>query len=134
MEKWYEVKFKKQESFEVKILSKLEIINKLKEEAINLDEFQESFNNLSAVWKIFLLHIIKPRKFPIYDQHIHRAYNYIHGLDYQNISADSITDKQKEEFYFNTYCKFIESLNDINLKELDEAFVSFGQFLKTYKI
>ena len=122
----------KQKSFEDKILSKLEIINELKsKEIIDLEEFQRHFNNLSAVWKIFLLHIIRPNKFPIYDQHINRAFNYIHGLDFQNISANSMTNKSKEEFYFNTYLEFIESLNDINLKALDEAFFAFGQFINT---
>ena len=122
----------KQKSFEDKILSKLEIINELKsKEIIELEEFQRHFNNLSAVWKIFLLHIIRPNKFPIYDQHINRAFNYIHGLDFQNISANSMTNKSKEEFYFNTYLGFIESLNDINLKALDEAFFAFGQFINT---
>ena len=122
----------KQKSFEDKILSKLEIINELKsKEIIELEEFQRHFNNLSAVWKIFLLHVIRPNKFPIYDQHINRAFNYIHGLDFQNISANSMTNKSKEEFYFNTYLGFIESLNDINLKALDEAFFAFGQFINT---
>ncbi len=122
----------KQKSFEDKILSKMEIINELKsKDTFELEEFQSQFKNLSAVWKIFLLHIITPNKFPIYDQHINRAFNYIHGLDFKNISADSMTNKNKEEFYFNTYLVFIESLKGINLKVLDEAFFSFGQFIKT---
>jgi len=122
----------KQKSLETKILSKLEIVNEFKsKEIIDLEEFQRQFYNLTAVWKIFLLHIIKPNKYPIYDQHINRAFNYIHGLDYQNISADSMTNKSKEEFYFNTYLEFIESLENIDLKALDEAFFAFGQFINT---
>ena len=122
----------KQKSLENKILSKQKIINDLKQkENIELKEFQKHFNELSAVWKIFLLHIIKPNKFPIYDQHINRAFNYIHGRDFHNISASSMTNKSKEEFYFNTYLEFIESLNGIDLKALDEAFFAFGQFINT---
>ena len=122
----------KQKSLENKILSKQKIINDLKQkEKIELKEFQKHFNELSAVWKIFLLHIIRPNKFPIYDQHINRAFNYIHGLDFHNISVSSMTNKSKEEFYFNTYLEFIESLNGIDLKALDEAFFAFGQFINT---
>lgn len=122
----------KQKSLEVKILSKLKIINELKaKNEIDLIEFQTNFNDLTAVWKIFLLHIIRPDKFPIYDQHINRAYNYIHGLDYKMISAYSMTNKSKEYFYFNSYLDFVNSLGNIDLKVLDEAFFSFGQFINT---
>ncbi|MDQ2178820.1 hypothetical protein [Marinifilum sp. D714] len=122
----------KQKSFEDKVLSKRDIINDLKsKQNLGINEFQKHFNNLSAVWKIFLLHIIRPNKYPIYDQHINRAFNYIHGFDYQNISANSMTNNSKEEFYFNTYLEFIESLNGIDLKKMDEAFFAFGQFINT---
>ena len=123
---------KKQKSFEAKILRKINLINKFKaQNNIDLNEFKNNFSNLTAVWKIFLLHIIKPTKFPIYDQHINRAYNYIHELDYSNINASSISNKNKESFYFGTYLSFINSLADINLKDIDEAFFAFGQFINT---
>lgn len=122
----------KQNSLDVRIISKLKSINELKSmDEIDLDAFQSHFKNLTAVWKIFLLHIIRPNTFPIYDQHINRAYNFIHGLDFRNISADSMTNKAKEDFYFNTYLDFIRSLDNINLKALDEAFFAFGQFINT---
>lgn len=125
---------RKQESFKEKILSKRSFINKLKKEGdFDLEIFHLEFNNLSAVWKIFLLHLIHPDKFPIYDQHINRAYNFIHNLDYKNISAESMTNKEKEEFYFETYIQFIRSLTEINIKSLDEAFFTFGQFINTKK-
>ncbi|WP_461643177.1 hypothetical protein [Labilibaculum euxinus] len=124
--------FQKQNSLEKKVLAKLEIINKLKtKQDFELIEFEQNFNNLTAVWKIFLLHIIRPDRYPIYDQHINRAFNFIHRLDYKNISADSITNKSKELFYFNTYLSFIHSLDNCNLKTLDEAFFAFGQFINT---
>lgn len=67
-----------------------------------------------------MLHIIKPKKYPIYDQHIHRTYNFIHDLEWQKIT-NTISDKAKLEFYFNTYLQFINELDNLNLKELDEA-------------
>lgn len=122
----------KQKSLNTKITSKLTIINAFKKsDNLNLEDFQKEFKEVSAVWKIFLLHIIKPTKFPIYDQHIHRAFLFINNEDWTNISNSSITDKAKEKFYFNTYLPYIESQNIDDLKKLDEAFFAFGQFLNT---
>jgi hypothetical protein len=122
----------KQKSFEINILPHILIINKFKENnELDLKDFLIKFNSLTAVWKIFLLHIIRPDRFPIYDQNINRAYNYIHGLEFINISATSISNREKEQFYFETYLKFVNTINNCDLKTLDEAFFSFGQFINT---
>lgn len=83
------------------------------------------------MWKIFLLHIIKPQEYPIYDQHIHRTFLFIHDKDFSNLSNTSINNKAKELFYFEEYLPFIQSHNIKDLKKLDEAFFAFGQFLNT---
>lgn len=122
----------KQKSLDTKIKSKLSIINDFKNEAdIDIELFKTEFKSLSTVWKIFLLHIIKPNKYPIYDQHIHRAFLFIHNEDWSNISNDTINNKAKEQFYFERYLPFIESQNIKDIKQLDEAFFAFGQFIKT---
>ena len=112
-----------------KITARLDRINTYKKsDSINLEEFKD----ISAVWRIFLLHIIKPNLYPIYDQHIHRAFNFIHDEKWFEIS-NTIPDKKKLEFYFNEYLPFVQKLNYPNLKALDEAFFAFGQYLKTRK-
>lgn len=122
----------KQRTMDAKINSKLSIINDFKSSAsVNLERFKKEFKEVSTVWRIFLLHIIKPSEFPIYDQHIHRAYLFINNGNWRNISSLSIKDKAKEEFYFNRYLPFIEANEFEDLKKLDEAFFAFGQFLKT---
>lgn len=122
----------KQKSLDGKIKSKLSIINDFKSnDGIDLEVFNKEFKNLSAVWKIFLLHIIKPTRYPIYDQHIHRTFVFIHNEDWSNISNDTITNKDKESFYFDRYLPFIQRSNVTDLKQLDEAFFAFGQFLNT---
>ncbi|MBO3116513.1 hypothetical protein J4050_07125 [Winogradskyella sp. DF17] len=122
----------KQKSLDTKIISKLSIINALKNDAnLDIEYFKNEFRNISAVWKIFLLHIIKPNQYPIYDQHIHRAFLFIHNKDWSNISNTSINNKTKEQFYFERYLPFIESHSINDLKKLDEAFFAFGQFLNT---
>ena len=122
----------KQKSLEQNIIKKLPLINFLKSnETIDLELFKSEFKELSTVWKIFLLHIIKPSKYPIYDQHIHRAFLFIHNEDYSELSNTSINNNEKEIFYFDRYLPFIEASNAKDLKKLDEAFFSFGQFLNT---
>lgn len=123
----------KQKSLDTKIKAKLSIINAFKrDDEINIEAFRNEFKNLSAsVWKIFLLHIIKPNKYPICDQHIHRTFLFIHNEDCSNISNTSINNKAKEQFYFERYLPFMEEYNIKDLKKLDEAFFAFGQFLNT---
>ncbi|RZS93863.1 hypothetical protein [Aquimarina brevivitae] len=123
----------KNDSLENKVLSKINIINDLKtQKNLDLKTFKVEFYNLSAVWKIFLLHVIKPNEYPIYDQHVHRTYLFINDLDWSNISNSSISNKNKEAFYFNEYCKFIKKSDFKDLRAMDKAFFAFGQFLKKY--
>ncbi|MEJ8802826.1 hypothetical protein [Pontibacter sp. H249] len=123
---------RKQQSLDTKIKSQLKVINQMKLQAVlDVECFLAEFSGLTAVWKIFLLHIIKPLRYPIYDQHINRAYNFVHDLEYRHISASGMTCRTKEDFYFNTYLPFIRNQGSINLKKLDEAFFALGRFLAT---
>lgn len=124
---------RKQLSVDTNVKAKIEIINRYKVNSNwTLDDFQINFKDLSAVWKIFLLHIIKPDMYPIYDQHINRTYNFIHGLSYKGISS-TMPNLEKEKFYFEIYLPFIKGLHGYKLKSIDEAFFSFGQFINTNK-
>jgi hypothetical protein len=121
----------KLESLHKKIIAKLEIINQFKNDPkVDLNAFIKEFNDLSFVWKIFLLHIIKPKAYPIYDQNIHRCFNFIRDMEHQGIT-NNIPEKSKEQFYFEDYLPFIENLNGIPMQKIDRAFFSFGQFLNT---
>lgn len=120
----------KQKSFENKILAKLKIINNFKNKHnLDVEEFNVEFSNVSFVWKIFLLHIIKPKIYPIYDQNIHRAYLNLTDQDYSNITSD-LTDKKKSKFYWEIYEPQVKTLRVKNLKKWDEALFSLGQILK----
>lgn len=122
----------KQKSLDTNIKSKLSIVNDFKSNTeIDLVVFIKEFEKVSAVWKIFLLHIIKPYNYPIYDQHIHRTFLFIHKEDFSTISNTSLTNKDKEQFYFDRYLPFIIANQVQDLKKLDEAFFAFGQFLNT---
>ena len=120
-------------SFNVKILAKLEIINNFKISSnFKIHEFHYEFREVSFVWQIFLLHLIKPNEFPIYDQHIHRAFLYLNNLDWSNIGA-ALHPDLKAEFYFKTYLPFINKNNKIKIKMIDEAMFTFGKFINTDK-
>lgn len=120
----------KQKSLNEKVLARIDHINFLKEQpTFNPIELNSEFKNLSFVWRIFLLHIIKPTEIPMYDQNVHRAYHFVFGKDYQSIS-ELISDKQKEDFYFGEYYPFISSIEGFELRKIDRAFFAFGQFLR----
>lgn len=125
---------KKEQSFKTKILSRLDYINQYKKnpdaaKEIDLAKFIKEFADVSAVWGIFVLHIIQPDFYPIYDQHVHRAHEFITGGDWESIT-NTISNQEKIDFYFNHYLPFVQGLGNINRKEMDEAFFAFGQFLK----
>lgn len=121
----------KQISLNDKVLSKVEIINQLKRSTVfDLQAFLMEFGDLSFVWKIFLLHIIKPQKYPIYDQNIHRSFNFIHNREHRGINH-AISEKNKQQFYLEDYLPFIDNLKGIPVRKIDRAFFTFGQFLST---
>lgn len=121
----------KEKSLQEKILNRIYTINQYKKlDSVDFDSFNNDFADVSAVWRIFLLHTIKPNLYPIYDQHIHRTFNFIHDLDWKTVN-NTIPDKQKLDFYYNTYLPYVEFMGVTDLKALDEAFFAFGQFLNT---
>lgn len=121
---------RKTKSFEEKILSKLEIINTFKKsQDFKLDEFAREFKGVSAIWKSFLLHIIKPKEYPVFDQHVYRAYYYLKNSLIKELPQENI---KKEKIYFEEYLAFFQQIQDgFSLKETDEALWSFGKFLKS---
>ena len=96
----------KKKSLKEKVIEKRDLINSYKSaQDLDLENFNKDFKNLSAVWKIFLLHIIKPSKFPVYDQHIHRAYNFINGenfnFNFQKCHVQVINATGQVDFNFS---------------------------------
>jgi len=119
----------KEKSLNTKILKKINIINSLRATAeIDLDYFLKEFKEVSVVWKVFLLHIISPTMYPIYDQHIHRAYRFMNKQASDGIKA-SMNESVKLKFYFEEYYPFVKESKIKDLKKMDEAFFAFGQFI-----
>ena len=119
----------KEKSLKIKILKKIKIINSLRATTeIDLDYFLKEFKEVSVVWKVFLLHIISPSMYPIYDQHIHRAYRFMNNEASDGIKA-SMNEATKLKFYFEEYYPFVKQSKIKDLKKMDEAFFAFGQFI-----
>ena len=112
------------------ITDRIQVVNQLKS-SLDMDTFQEQFDAISAIWKIFLLHIIAPRTFPIFDQHVYRAYCFLQTGSIQEIPPANPT---KEKVYFQQYVPFFNALQPVcetSRKQVDEALWAFGRFLKT---
>jgi hypothetical protein len=119
----------KEKSLNTKIISKIEIVNNLRAASnFDLEYFLKEFKQVSVVWKVFLLHIISPSMYPIYDQHIHRAYRFMNNEALDGIKA-SMNESVKLKFYFEEYYPFVKESKIKDLKKMDEAFFAFGQFI-----
>jgi hypothetical protein len=121
---------KKQAAFDAKIGARLHRINDLKQE-LHVNQFQKEFADISAIWKIFLIHIIAPDIYPIFDQHVFRAYSY---LTTQELKEIPLSNNHKEKIYFQGYLAFFNGIvatSQQPRKQVDEALFSFGRFLKT---
>ena len=91
--------------------------------------FLKEYLNLpgGAIWRIFWLHCNYPKKFPIYDQNVHRAMANLEG--WKNIEIPSY-NKEKVENYLNKYLPFWSVFADFDSKKVDEALWAYGQFIK----
>jgi hypothetical protein len=80
-----------------------------------------------AIWRIFLLHCWQPKRFPIYDQHVHRAMAFLQTGEREEIPS---YDPQKIESYCHRYLPFHAKFEGIESRSVDKALWAFGKFLK----
>ena len=127
-------------SFQNNIISNLDIVKQLPfnfkiEDYLELSEFKNWEN---IVWKVFLLHCLNHTKFPIYDQHVHRAFDFIKNngnIKKTEFYYSTYKISEKLEFYTNEYIPFVIELktkSKLDFKQIDEALVTFGKFLNDY--
>ncbi len=81
------------------------------------------------------MHIIQPEQYPIFDQHVYRAFKYI--VEHVNDATLPLYDRYNMKIYFNDYLPFYlnckENMNDrFTSKQLDDALWLFGKFLNQY--
>jgi len=86
-----------------------------------LDRFREG----GVIWRIFWVHLLTAGRFPIYDQHVHRAMRFIQGL------AEEIpkNDGDKIRAYLDDYIPFHTGFSFAAPRAVDKALWAFGRFL-----
>jgi hypothetical protein len=99
------------------------------EEASDLArKFLSDFPNGGAIWRIFWLHCCNQR-FPIYDQHVHRAMVFVEEGRFEEL--DTFSEEEVVEFYLTRYLRF-SSRFSAEQRKTDKAVVTFGSFLKAW--
>lgn len=113
-----------------RIIENLKIVNSLKTR-FDRAEFDTTFGKMSAIWQIFLLHLIDPKRFPIFDQHVYRAEMFL--TQRRIVEQMPGTLKQKLNHYHQVYIPFFDNFRPPRIpgRRVDNALWTFGRFLKT---
>ena len=123
---------KKEQSFLTQVLQHEELISELKRE-FDQDKFENTFREMSTVWQIFLLHIIKPSNCPIFDQNVYRAFRFIQNQDEKELP---FAQKAKLNIFYSEYYPFfldmLELANEHDHFQIDKALWTFGKMIKKY--
>ena len=136
-----ELSGKKKEAYEKKIKIHLELINEYRQERKSIGVSYEGFKDIPTIWRIFLLHIIQPRVYPIFDQHVYRAYAVIKKLEKKELP---ISNKEKFKIYKDDYLNFFfdfggenrqnDYVVNFNNFDIDKALWAFGKAIKQYPL
>jgi hypothetical protein len=89
-----------------------------------LHAFSKKFFPGGLIYQIFLMHICRPEEYPIFDQHVFRAFTFI--------TKKEIVDKPKNIQDYLGYKQYIFEIrkeSGISLREIDKGLMAFGQFL-----
>ncbi len=81
-----------------------------------------------VVWRVFLLHLQHHERFPIYDQHVHRAMAFLKGQERLEIPPQG---PKKAQCYLESYRPFFAELEGLGRRKVDRALWAFGKFLNS---
>lgn len=120
------------------VLNRLGAINNFRNGKLDRQDFAQATATLfpnGIVWRLFLFHIAQPWDWPIADQHVFRAHAALFG----NAVPQTLDDF---ELYRSTFARLAGALQGIQNgnrveivqrnKRLDNALMSYGQFLLAY--
>ena len=88
--------------------------------------FISTIISYGIVWKVYLLHISRPNDFPIVDQHVLRAWNFLTKRRVEE-PEQTLENYRRYRFFFFELTK--QSGKDPRI--VDRALMAFGQFLKS---
>lgn len=118
---------RKTESLRRNFIERIDELEAIGKDA-NIDVLLARFTQGGAIWKIFWLHCWEPDRFPIYDQHVHRAMAFIQKGVREEIPT---MDECKILTYKERYLAFHSEFHYDN-RIVDKALWTFGKFLKLY--
>jgi hypothetical protein len=84
------------------------------------------FSDGGVIWRIFWLHCWQPARFPIYDQHVHRAMRFIEAGVREEIPGK---DPDKIRAYIDQYMPFHARFDGMPQRSVDKALWAFGKFI-----
>ena len=96
------------------------------------ETFLARFATGGAIWRIFWLHCWQPDRFPIYDQHVHRAMMLIEDREPDELAAKD--DKRKIRLYLDRYLPFHRRFAGSDQRSVDRALWAFGKFIKAWRL
>ena len=114
-------------------IGKIQILKDLKQtDTLDWEIFESTFepHKNSTIWKTFLIHLIQPSLYPIFDQHVYRSYCFFTEGKIKELPK---TSKQVYQIYKVQYLPWITDISNteyIPLNELDKALFAFGKTLK----
>jgi hypothetical protein len=89
-------------------------------------ELLARFSEGGVIWRIFWLHCWQPERFPIYDQHVHRAMRFIQTGKPEEIP---LTDADKIHAYLSDYMPFHARFDGLPHRTVDKALWALGKFV-----
>jgi hypothetical protein len=96
--------------------------------------FLDATKTGGPIWNIFYLHCRHPKEYPIYDQHAHRSMIYMQ--EHVICEERDDLDRKPRPFVYQSYERyrdFVRSIRNVtgaDLRPIDRALYTFGQFLK----
>ena len=114
--------------------NKIDVLRSLKEN-FDWSRFERELNptKSSSIWKCFLIHLVNPNEYPLFDQHVYRSYRFITEGVIEEIPN---SHKRKYEIFRDEYCDWFNNLkvqHGLDPKKMDESLFSFGRMLKSIK-
>ena len=128
-----------------RVIEKIQDLNDFRDDQLSEEDFIHITGDIfqhGHVWRIFLFHIYKPSEYPIIDRYVRQAFccHTMHNFN-GHWSLEYAWDmyQQYTEYFNQIYemTQFDHGMDNnvehvINLKQIDNALMAFGQFLEKY--
>ncbi len=95
---------------------------------VSAEQFLAAFTNGGPIYRIYWAHCWQPHRFPIYDQHVHRAMTFLCDGRCEEIA--NFSDAKKIVLYVAQYLPFWKRFEGFDPRETDRALWAFGKFIK----